>query len=153
MKDDAQNATNTQQTLFENYEIPRSILEWPAHGDPTLGQDYYLAPFYDRNEDGNYRPEDGDYPWYDIEKELDCNNDRTVTLYGDQTIWWVMNDKGNIHTETGGDPLGMEIRCQAFAFATNDEINNMTFYNYELGKQINTNTCTAHILVFSLMVP
>ena len=26
----------------------------------------------------------------------------------------------------------MEIRAQAFAFATNDEINSMTFYNYEM---------------------
>ena len=26
----------------------------------------------------------------------------------------------------------MEIRAQAFAFATNDEVNSMTFYNYEL---------------------
>ncbi len=47
-------------------------------------------------------------------------------------MWWIFNDKGNIHTETGGDPIGMEIRAQAFAFATNDEVNSMTFYNYEL---------------------
>jgi hypothetical protein len=40
--------------------------------------------------------------------------------------------KGNIHTESGGNPIGMEIRGQAFAFSTNDEINDMTFYNYEL---------------------
>ena len=26
----------------------------------------------------------------------------------------------------------MEIKAQAFAFATNDEVNSMTFYNYEL---------------------
>jgi len=29
------------------YEAPQDILEWPAHGDISLGQDYYLAPFYD----------------------------------------------------------------------------------------------------------
>ena len=51
----------------------------------------------------------------------------------------IFNDKGNIHTETGGDPIGMEIRAQAFAFATNDEVNSMTFYNYEL---INRSTQT-----------
>ena len=43
-----------------------------------------------------------------------------VLLWG--TTWWVFNDKGNIHTNTGGDAIGMELR-QAFAFATNDEIN------------------------------
>ena len=56
----------------------------------------------------------------------------TDVLYGDQTLWWVYNDRGNIHTETGAGALGFEIRAQAFAFATNDEINNMTFYNYRI---------------------
>ena len=31
--------------------IPTSILEWPAHGDMVF-QDFYLAPFYDYNNDG-----------------------------------------------------------------------------------------------------
>lgn len=146
---DALEGTQTQQEMFPGYEIPLSILNWPAHGDQSLGQNFYLAPFYDRDEDGFYDPYSGDYPWYDIEKELDCSVDRTVTLYGDQTIWWVMNDKGNIHTETGGDALGMEIRCQAFAFATNDEVNNMTFYNYEL---VNRSTQTLYGTYFGVFI-
>ena len=146
---DIANGTTTQQDTYPDYVIPLSIIEWPAHGDPALGQDYYLAPFYDRNEDGNYNPNDGDYPWYDINKDLDCSVDRTVTLYGDQTIWWVMNDKGNIHTESGSEPLGMEIRCQAFAFATNDEVNNMTFYNYEL---VNRSTQTLYNTYFGVFI-
>lgn len=119
-------------------EIMQRIINWPAHGDESLGQDFYLAPFFDNSlpgETGNgiYDPiADGDYPWYDIEEEIDCRNDRRVTLFGDETHWWVFNDKGNIHTESGGDPIGMEIRAQAFSFATDDEINDMTFYNYEL---------------------
>ncbi len=146
---DAENGTTVQADEFSDYEIPLSIKDWPAHGDPSLGQNFYLAPFYDRDENGIYEPENGDYPWYDIEKEVDCRLDRTVTLFGDQTIWWVMNDKGNIHTETGGDPLGMEIRCQAFAFATNDEINNMTFYNYEL---VNRSTQTLYNTYFGVFI-
>ncbi len=136
---DAINGTNTQQELFPNYQVPLIIQEWPAHGDITQGQGYYLAPFYDRNDDGQYRWEDGDYPWHDINKTKECNVDRSVSLYGDLNFWWVMNDKGNIHTETGAEPIGMEIRAQAFAFASNDEVNNMTFYNYEL---INRSTQT-----------
>ncbi len=147
--EDAENGTSIQSTEFPDYEIPLSILEWPAHGDPSLGQNFYLAPFFDRDENGIYEPINGDYPWYDIEKEIDCKVDRTVTLFGDETIWWVMNDKGNIHTETGGEPLGMEIRCQAFAFATNDEINNMTFYNYEL---VNQSTQTLFDTYFGVFV-
>ena len=129
---DAENGTSTQAEDYPGYVVPDMIKDWPAHGDPSLGQDYYLAPFFDRDEDGTYNWENGDYPWYDIDKTLACGVDRTVTLYGDLNYWWVMNDKGNIHTETGADPIGMEIRAQAFAFASNDEINNMTFYNYEL---------------------
>lgn len=144
-KEDQANGTNTQAELFPNYKIPDIIKEWPAHGDVSIGQDYYLAPFFDRNEDGIYRWEDGDYPWHDVNKTKDCKNDRRVSLFGDLNYWWVMNDKGNIHTETGAEPIGMEIRAQAFAFASNDEINNMTFYNYEL---INRGTQTLYDTYF-----
>ncbi len=132
----------------EDYTIPTSILDWPAHGNVSMGQSYYLAPFYDVLGDGEYDPYSGDYPYYDINNEL-CHTDTptpeeeiegTVTgsvladqvIKGDQTLWWVFNDKGNIHTETSGSAIGMEIRAQAFAFATNDVINNMTFYSYEI---------------------
>jgi hypothetical protein len=142
---DQSNGTSTQTELFPNYQVPEIIKNWPAHGDVSLGQDYYLAPFFDFNSDGNYNYLDGDYPWYDIKKNKQCSVDRTVSLYGDQNFWWVMNDKGNIHTETGADPIGMEIRAQAFAFASNDEVNNMTFYNYEL---INRGTQTLYNTYF-----
>ncbi len=142
---DAANGTSTQTELFPNYEVPEIIKTWPAHGDVSQGQDHYLAPFFDRNDDGNYNWEDGDYPWHDIHKTKECSSERTVSLYGDINFWWVMNDKGNIHTETGADPIGMEIRAQAFAFSSNDEINNMTFYNYEL---INRGTQTLYNTYF-----
>ena len=144
------------------YEIPSSILNWPAHGDPSKGMSEYLAPFYDRDNNGRYEPTQGDYPYYDIDNEL-CHSqvptmDESIegsikgsiladqVIKGDQTIWWVFNDKGNSHTETGGSAIGMEIRAQAFAFATNDEINNMTFYSYEI---INRSTYTLTNTYFS----
>jgi hypothetical protein len=136
-------------------EVLTRIMNWPAHGDVSLGQDYYLAPFYDNpnapaGANGFYDPiNDGDYPWYDINKDVDCKNDRRVTLFGDETNWWVFNDKGNVHTETGGDPIGMEVRAQAFTFATNDAINDMTFYNYEL---INRGTQTLYNTYFAQYV-
>lgn len=129
---DALNGTSTQNELFPDYEVPDIIKNWPAHGDESQGQSHYLAPFFDYNEDGDYNWEDGDYPWYDLDKTKECTVDRSVSLYGDQNYWWIMNDKGNIHTETGAEPIGMEIRAQAFAFASNNQVNNMTFYNYEL---------------------
>ncbi len=132
-----------------DYTIPVSITSWPAHGDPQKKQSYYLAPFFDRGGDGTYEPTDGDYPYYDINNTLCPTNPENIgnpavptaegngvlvdqVLKGDQTLWWVFNDKGNIHSESKGSPIGFEIRAQAFAFATNDEINNMTFYSYEI---------------------
>ena len=146
---DQQNGTNLQQQNFPNYQVPDFIKNWPAHGDVTLGQDYYLAPFFDRNDDGTYNPDEGDYPWYDLDLAKDCKTDRRVSLYGDNNLWWVLNDKGNIHTESGADPIGMEIHAQAFAFATNDDVNNMTFYNYEL---INRGTQTLYNTYFGIFI-
>ncbi len=135
-----------EQVELDN-EVLNRIINWPAHGDMSMGQDYYLAPFYDNDNDNIYNPiVGGDYPWYDFEDEVDCRNDRRITLFGDETHWWVFNDKGNIHTETGGDPIGMEIRAQAFSFATGDEINKMTFYNYEM---INRGTQTLQDTYFA----
>jgi hypothetical protein len=130
---DQENNTNTQEELYSGYTIPAVIEEWPAHGRnfSPYNEDYYLAPFFDRNGDGDYNPADGDYPGYVLSGQSDCSR-RVRDIYGDQNLWWVFNDKGNIHTESNGQAIGMEIRAQAFAFATTDEVNNMTFYNYEL---------------------
>ena len=111
----------------ENPEAPELtdiIEDWPAEspwGEP-------LAPYFDANGDMNYEPLDGDYPGYDFSGGS-CDKD---LLYGDKTLWWVFNDKGNIHTESGAEAIGLEIQAQAFGFATNDEINNMTFYQYKI---------------------
>jgi len=138
---DIENGTTTQRDNFPDYAIPSGILNWPAHGrnfDP-YNEDYFLAPYVDRNGDDFYDPAgSGDYPAYDLKGEADCSQ-KIANVYGDQNLWWVFNDKGNVHTETGAEAIGMEIRAQAFAFATNDEVNNMTFYNYEL---INRSTFT-----------
>ncbi len=151
-------AWRSDPDVFPDYKVPRSIIDYPAHGNPVKKQARYLAPFFDVDGDGEYNYENGDYPYYDIDNAL-CplylpyGSDRQPTmgsdpnfgppseeggllvdqvLKGDQTLWWVFNDKGNVHTETGGAPIGLEIRAQAFAFTTNDEINNMTFYSYEI---------------------
>ncbi len=149
----------------EDYTIPNEILDWPAHGDVSKNQSYYLAPFYDVDGDGEYNPTAGDYPYYDIDNSLCQTKTPTMdesiegaiwgsvladqVIKGDQTIWWVFNDKGNVKTETGGAAIGMEIRAQAFAFATNDEVNNMTFYSYEI---INRSTFELTQTYFSLWV-
>lgn len=114
-----------------------AITNWPGNGDVALGQENSLAPFYDADGDTKYNPGAGDYPAYSLSsKKLSCD---ARQLYGDKTIWWVFNDKGNMHGETNSGAIGLEIRAQAFAFSSTDEINNMTFYDYEV---INRSTTT-----------
>lgn len=145
----------------DGYQIPPEIINWPAMGDVSLGQSPIIAPFADFRDPetqeiigtpGLYEPEIGDYPLYDLEQEIDCRT-RLVTdpvpLFGDATMYWVFNDNGNIHTETQGQPIGMEIQGQMFAFNTNDEINNMTFCNYVL---INRGTLTLNNTFFAQWV-
>ncbi len=104
--------------------VPTNILKWPGRNNPNealVGQ-RDLAPFFDYDENGEYDPILGDFPV--------INSD--YQNYADQMIWWVYNDKGNIHTESGGQAIGMEIQTLAFAYKTTDEVDNMTFYKYVL---------------------
>ncbi len=134
-----------------NYQIPSAITDYPAHGNTAKRQSYYMAPFFDADGDGTYNPASGDYPYYDLANDLCHTQIPTMegngilvdqVLKGDETLWWVFNDRGNLHNESGGgaaNQIGMEIRAQAFGFTTADEINNMTFYSFEL---INRSTYT-----------
>lgn len=111
-------------------EFP-NVKNWPAFGEDADGNRLALAPFVDVDGDEfNYTPEAGDYP--DI---APCQGGGTP----DQAVWWVINDKGDIHTETGGEAIGLEIQMLAFAFSTSNAINDMTFYKY---KVINKSTLT-----------
>lgn len=126
------------KTLFEaggnqitSDKVPESLLKWPGRNNPyfedysgfELPEDKDLAPFWDFDGDGNYNPTAGDYPVIDP---------RNGPVYADQMIWWIFNDWGNAHSESGGEPIGLEVGALAFAFATNDEVNNMTFYSYKV---------------------
>ncbi|MEO8085569.1 MAG: hypothetical protein ABI763_02045 [Bacteroidota bacterium] len=124
------------------YVPPQVMQDWPGNGDDAehgagAGYVHFLAPFFDRNVDGIYDWQDGDYPYFEFNSSAPVCDDR---MLGDQSLWWVFNDVGNVHRETDSQfPIGLEIQAQAFAFATNDEINNMSFYKYKI---INRNTTT-----------
>lgn len=92
------------------YVMPNDIANWPAHGDTTVGQDFYLAPFIDVNGNNLYDPSNGDYP---------C-------VKGDKAAYTIVNDKGGVHG-SGGDPIGIEVHYMFYQYSTNDHINNTTF--------------------------
>lgn len=126
----------------------QAILEWPTvspSGQP-------LAPYFDVNNDNFYDPASGDYPDFDlgdVQGAAAAQRACDAKLKGDQAIWWVFNDKGNVHGETGGSSIGLEIQAQAFAFVRNDEINDMTFYTYNI---INRSSFTLNQTHFGVWV-
>lgn len=98
---------------------------WPARGNESFSSvhafdlpDADLAPFFDRNENGLYEAELGDYP---------------IAL-GEQSEWWVCNDAGNVHTDSEGDIVNMEIHANAFSFSgdTAAYLDHTTFYEFDL---------------------
>lgn len=110
------------------YEV---IMQWPARGNGAadggnaigrnqnplnLYSDLDYAPFVDLNNNNKYEPLEGEYP--------DIN--------GDQYIWWVFNDKGNVKNQSNTEGIGIEVQASAFAYSTKDFINDATFYNYRL---------------------
>ncbi|MEO0581997.1 MAG: hypothetical protein AAF135_07230 [Bacteroidota bacterium] len=117
--------------VIDNPQDYPNVYGWPAVGNPNVveelytdfdgnimeafrpdGTILYAAPFVDVDGDLFYDPAMGDYP----------------DIQGDQAIWWIVNDRGNTHTETGGQPIGVEIHMLAFAFTTANAVNDMTFY-------------------------
>lgn len=116
--------------FVQNGVTTPDILSWPGNGDLPLNQGQYLAPFFDVNGDGIYNPAVGDYPYYDLQNTgTNCQH----ILHGDQTLWWVFNDEGSVHSETGSAAIGLEIRAQAFAYNSQSaNISNATLYEYQV---------------------
>ncbi len=107
--------SHIQNYNISGYVMPDDILEWPAHGDTTLGQAFYLAPFIDSNNDGVYVPQDGDYP----------------NIRGDKASYMILNDKGNIHS-SGGNPIGLELHFMIYQYTSDDFLDNTTFVNMRM---------------------
>jgi hypothetical protein len=117
-------------------DLAPSILEWPAGRNRpqrfSPGETDDMAPYYEQagfGSPGVYEPFNGEYPVLDPLRPANANRPRDQP---DMMLWFVYNDRGNVHSETNGLPIGLELKTTAFAFATNDEINNMTFYRSEV---------------------
>jgi hypothetical protein len=106
-------------------QIPEAIWNWPGDRDGSV----HIAPFVDQNKNGSYEPNLGDYP----------------KVPGDQCIYWIMNDNGGLHEESGGLPLGVEIHGMAYAYVCSnpknqedEAVNYTTFFRYTVINQSNT---------------
>ncbi|MEZ4910954.1 MAG: hypothetical protein R2774_08835 [Saprospiraceae bacterium] len=124
--------------------IPESVKNWPGQGSPYFRDKYGfelpdqpLGDFYDFDGDSRYDPTKGDFPTIYIR---DCEPDsveKAAQLIPDEMVFWIYNDAGGPHTLSGPEKIQMEVQVQAFAYASNDEINDMTFYRYKLINKAN----------------
>lgn len=107
----------------QGYTPPSTFTSWPAFSEKGNA----LAPFVDVDGDGKYNPMVGDYP----------------KIKGDQSIWFVFNDKGG-----PGQGAGIEYQCMAFAKAGANALNTTTFYDYTIVNRGNNNLSDCWIGMF-----
>jgi hypothetical protein len=100
-----------QNYLQIGYVTPNSILHWPGNGIASLGIAEKLAPFIDVNGNNIYEPLNGDYP----------------NIRGDKASYIIINDMANVHTESGGEQLGIEVHVMAYQFTGSNYIDSTTF--------------------------
>lgn len=79
------------------YQIPPSLLRWPANG--MQGFDAVLAPYVDFDQNGTYNPQSGDYPYFT----------------GSSCAYTLVNDQKNVQTGSGKAP-GLEVQQLVRAF-------------------------------------
>lgn len=105
------------EVFIQSKERTQNLISWPWH----LG-----APVIDGDDNpNNYNLEEGDLP----------------ELLGTQRLWWVMNDRGNVHESTGSTPIGLEVQGSVHAYNHPGFPGNTTFYEYTIvNKNLNTFT-------------
>ena len=120
--------------------IPDNVRYWPGKDNPFFEERYNFAlpegqnlgSYWDQDLSGDYDPCMGDFPIIDIRGCEPTSRKEAVELVPDQMIFWIYNDSGGEHRLTRGEKIQMEVQVQAFAYATNDEVNDMTFQRYKL---------------------
>ncbi len=107
-----------------------SIFGWPGKGNIYFeeingfelpDQDGLSAPFFDKNGNGVYDPQLGEYP-----HPKGVHFETIVS----QIMWCVYNDEGDIHANSQGDPLGIDVQQTIYAFQCADQsVLNYTLFN------------------------
>ena len=113
-----------------NYVVPTNIANWPVdYGD---GFDGPYATFFDKDQDGEYEPAEGDYP----------------VIMGNEESYFVMNDLYSIHSESNAMQMGIEVRVHTYVF-TDDEVGNAVFVRYEIINKSDRNYIDVHAGIFT----
>ena len=124
---------------IQDYEatgvITPDLRDWPT----GLGAPTYAPPGNGVDDDGDGEIDEAGETIFVLNQPLAQRVDRVIDLaggerpaiLGDQSIWWIMNDRGNEHRGASSPPIGLEVHATAFAFRTGGDIGNATFYKYD----------------------
>ena len=83
------------------------------------------------------------------DRVVDLSNGERPLVRGNQSLWWVMNDRGNKHNSTDTLPMGIEVHAYAFAASGRSGIShNTTFYNFRIFNRNSGPINEAYIGVF-----
>ena len=114
------------------------LRDWPT----GLGAPTYAVPNNGLDDDGDGETDEEfetiaivDQPLASrIDRKVDLAGGERPAILGDQSIWWIMNDRGNLHNAPGADtpPVGLEVHVMAFAFNASGPIGNSTFFKYDV---------------------
>lgn len=133
------NQYDTDPDNFDCESLTEDVRYWPAQGNPYFNEkfsftllDQPLANYWDEDGSGDYDPCKGDFPIIDLRGCEPVSRTQAKELVPDEMVFWIYNDNGGPHTLSGPAAIQMEVQVQAFAYATNDAINDMTFYRYKL---------------------
>lgn len=127
--------------------IPDGVKYYPGAGNPFFAERYefdipsfaedsdYYGYYWNVDDDPNYNPLEGDFPFIQVRGCTPDNTEKAAELVPDEMFFWIYNDAGGPHAYSNANPIQMEVQVQAFAYKTQDEFNNMTFYRHRLINQ------------------
>ena len=142
---------------IQDYEatgvITPDLRDWPT----GLGAPTYAPPGNGVDDDGDGETDEPGETLFVLNQPLAQRVDRVIDLaggerpviLGDQSIWWVMNDRGNEHNFASSPPIGLEVHATAFAFRTGGDIGNTTFYKYDFYYRGNWPFTDVYMAVFA----
>ncbi|MFT5746354.1 MAG: hypothetical protein ACI920_001732 [Saprospiraceae bacterium] len=127
-----------------------SIFSWPANGNtdfesiegfPLPEGSFGLAPFFDKNGDGNYEPEEGDFPLPIGLSENALPQEVTYCLFNDARL---------PTASSSFDPLQFQIGQTTYVYdcEANNALNNTVFVTYQMTNMAAESIDSLHIGMF-----
>src|SRR5690606_31469941 len=114
--------------ILDCSKVPEDVLYWPGQNNPHFVDKYgwnlpdiSLAGFWDEDGDGIYDACHGDFPLVPSDKCYDFQDfERSMPT---EIVFYVFNDVMKNQSISGPGKLSFETQVHAFAFATDDELN------------------------------